>query len=125
MEEKKILAAAAGKVSKEGTSIWTVYVSGEEESKMYCKSALKAMRFAFILKKRTGLDISDSCMERLKQEIQLEKAAKAAAIEEVAKDIAVEHSVDKVLAEKPKAAEQTADKPRKPRKPRAKKAAAA
>lgn len=123
MEAKVIMAVSASKVSKEGTSIWVVYVSGEEDKKMYCKSAYKAMRFAFLLKKRTGLGISENCLARLAHENKMEKAAKAAAIQEVAEVIAEEHSVGKVLAGKPKAkAEQPADKPKKPRKPRSKKA---
>jgi hypothetical protein len=36
---------------------------------MYCTSAYKAMRLAFLLKKRLGLNISDNCLARLSQEI--------------------------------------------------------
>ena len=40
--------------------IWVVSIDGRPHSKVYCKSPYKAMRYAFLLKKRTGLNISDN-----------------------------------------------------------------
>ena len=85
---------------------------GEEKPEGYCKSAYKAMRFAFLLKKRTGVNIDDDSLKSLSHEIAEQKAKNAEAQEklaEVAQEFVESHSVDKVLEEKPK-------KARKPRK---------
>ena len=48
-----------GKINKATAPIWVVSISGDNNSRVYCKSPYKAMRYAFLLKKRTGLNISD------------------------------------------------------------------
>ena len=48
-----------GKINKATAHIWVVPISGDNNSRVYCKSPYKAMRYAFLLKKRTGLNISD------------------------------------------------------------------
>ena len=75
------------------------------ESQAFCNSAYKAMRFAFMLKKRTGLNISDNCLSRLSQETAGQKSAKAAEmqekVQEKVEESCEEHSVDNVLNLKP------------------------
>lgn len=49
----------SGKINKATAHIWVVSISGDNNSRVNCKSPYKAMRYAFLLKKRTGLNISD------------------------------------------------------------------
>ena len=116
--EAKVILATVAKTTRENNNIWAVAVEGEQPA-VFFNSAFKAMRFCFLLKKRTGLNISDNCLSRLSHEIAKEKATKAEAgkekIEEAVESFIEEHSVDNVLAQ----AEQP--KPKKQRKPRAKK----
>ena len=116
--EAKVILATVAKTTRENNNIWAVAVEGEQPA-VFFKSAFKAMRFCFLLKKRTGLNISDNCLSRLSHEIAKEKATKAEAgkerIAEAVESFIEEHSVDNVLAQ----AEQP--KPKKQRKPRAKK----
>jgi hypothetical protein len=109
-----------------------VSVTGEEQPQGYCKSAYKAMRFAFLLKKRTGLNIDDQSLKSLSKQIAEVKAMKAEAeakagkekIAEVTQEFVESHSVDAVLAQQPEQqAEAEQPKPKKQRKPRSKKSA--
>ena len=120
--EAKVIIVSAQKSNKSENTVWAVAITGEENPQAYCKSAYKAMRFAFMLKKQTGLNISDNCLSRLSQEIAEQKAAKAAEVQEKVEEFCESHSVDNVLALQPESqAEQP--KPKKQRKPRAKKSA--
>ena len=119
--EAKVIIVSAQKSNKSENTVWAVAITGEENPQAFCKSAYKAMRFAFMLKKRTGLNISDNCLSRLSKEIAGQKLAKAAEVQEVAEEFCEEHSVDNVLAQNP---EPQAEQPKKKaRKPRAKKSA--
>lgn len=118
--EARVIIVSAKKSNKSENTVWAVAITGEENPQAYCKSAYKAMRFAFLLKKQTGLNISDNCLSRLSQEIAGQKAAKAAEVKEKVEEFCESHSVDNVLAQQPEPqAEQL--KPKKQRKPRAKK----
>ena len=90
--------------TKSGITIWEVYAKkdGQKTAPGYCKSANKAMRYAFLLKKRTGLNISDNGLARLQMEIAKEKAAQKVEVQVVAQQIAEEKSVEKALAPEPK-----------------------
>ena len=117
--------------NKSDNNVWAVSVQGEEQVKSYCKSPYKAMRMAFLLKKQTGLYISDICLARLSLEIKKlkeaavspEQVAAKEHVDELVEEFIEEHSVDKVLAKadeekakakgKRKAAEPKAKKPRK------------
>lgn len=118
--EAKVIIASVARTTSENNKIWSVGIEGEAKPQAYCKSAYKAMRFCFLLKKRTGLNISDNCLTRLSHEVALQKAAVATERKEVlqerVEDFAESHSVNTVLAQ---AEEQ---KPKKQRKPSAKKA---
>ena len=111
MEAKYIIVSIV-KSNNSENNVWAVAITGEEKPEGYCKSAYKAMRFAFLLKKRTGVNIDDESLKSLSHEIAEQKAKNAEAQEklaEVAQEFVESHSVDKVLEEKPK-------KARKPRK---------
>ena len=117
MEAKYIIVSIV-KSNNSENNVWAVAITGEEKPEGYCKSAYKAMRFAFLLKKRTGVQIDDASLKSLSQVIAEQKAKEAEAgketLAEVAQQFEESHSVNKVLEEKPK----------KQRKPRAKKAQA-
>ncbi len=114
--EAKVIIVSSVKSNKSDNKVWAVAITGEQQPQAHCKSAYKAMRFAFLLKKRTGLNISENCLARLSQSIKEAKPAKADALQEIVKDFAESHSVDNILAkpEEPK---------KKARKPRTKKSA--
>ena len=95
-----ILAAKAVNLYSEN-SIWCVYFSNDSNERFYCKSAYKAMRLMFLLKKRLGLNISDNCLSRLSHEIALGKAATAATPEVEMKE--PEEKPKKRRGRKPKA----------------------
>ena len=101
--------------NKSDNNVWAVYVQGQESKKSYCKSPVKAMRFAFYLKKLTGCRIADNSLAVLSLEIKRHKEAAMTAeqkaakehVDEVVEQFVEEHSIDNVLAkdeEKPKAA---------------------
>ena len=115
MEAKYIIVSIV-KSNNSENNVWAVAITGEEKPEGYCKSAYKAMRFAFLLKKRTGVNIDDESLKSLSHEIAEQKAKNAEAQEklaEVAQEFVESHSVDKVLEEKPK----KAHKPRKKAEP--------
>lgn len=69
MNTSNVILAAKANSGKSTNNVWVVYTSADSSDKMYCTSAYKAMRLAFLLKKRMGLNISDNCLARLSQEI--------------------------------------------------------
>ena len=123
MENKNFIIVTIVKSNNSENNVWAVAVTGEEQPQGYCKSAYKAMRFAFLLKKRTGLNIDDQSLKSLSKQIAEVKAMKAEAeakagkekIAEVAQEFVESHSVDAVLAQQPEEEEQPKPKQRKPR----------
>ena len=85
MNTSNVILAAKANSGKSTNNVWVVYTSDNSSDKMYCTSAYKAMRLAFLLKKRLGLNISDNCLARLSQEIAKAKAPQGAAVQEVQK----------------------------------------
>jgi hypothetical protein len=79
--EAKVIIVTVVKSNKSENNVWAVAFTGEEECQAYCKSAYKAMRFAFMLKKQSGCRIDDESLKALSEEIAKLKAesAKAAA----------------------------------------------
>ena len=69
MNTSNVILAAKANSGKSTNNVWVVYTSDNSSDKMYCTSAYKAMRLAFLLKKRLGLNNSDNCLARLSQEI--------------------------------------------------------
>lgn len=116
MEAKYIIISIV-KSNKSENNVWAVAITGEEKPEGYCKSAYKAMRLAFLLKKRTGVMIDDASLKSLSECIAEQKAKQAEAgqekLAEVAQEFIESHSVDAVLAE-------SEAKPKKQRKPRKK-----
>ena len=116
MEAKAIIVSVV-KSNKSENNVWAVGITGEEQEQAYCKSAWKAMKFAFLLKKQTGLYIEDDSLKMLSEEIARQKAA-AAEAEQPAEQEAqpeVPAEVEQPVADaKPK-------KEKKARKPRTKK----
>ena len=92
--------------NKSDNMVWAVYAQGNEQATAYCKSPYKALRMAFLLKKQTGLYISDICLARLSLEIRKlkeatlspEQVAAKEHVEELVEEFIEEHSVDNVLA---------------------------
>lgn len=85
MNTPNIILAAKANSGKSTNNVWVVYTSADTANKMYCTSAYKAMRLAFLLKKRLGIGISDNCLARLSQEIARTKAPQGAAVQQEVK----------------------------------------
>ena len=77
--EKKEITVTVVKSNNSNFNVWAVSVTGEEQPCAHCKSAYKAMRFMFMLKKQTGLYIADASMAQLREEIARTKAAESEA----------------------------------------------
>ena len=116
--EAKVIIVSVVKSNKSENNVWAVGITGEEQEQAYCKSAYKAMKFAFLLKKQTGFYIEDVSLKMLSEEIAREKAAKEAA---EAEKPAEQEAQPEQLADADQQPEAEA-KPKKSHKPRAKKA---
>ena len=115
--EAKVIIVTVVKSNKSENNVWAVGITGEEQEQAYCKSAWKAMKFAFLLKKQTGLYIEDDSLKMLSEEIARQKAAAAEAeqpAEHEAQPEAPAEVEQPVADAKPK-------KEKKARKPRTKK----
>jgi len=108
--EAKVIIVSVVKSNKSENNVWAVGITGEEQEQAYCKSAYKAMRFAFLLKKQTGFYIEDDSLKMLSEEIARQKAANAA-------EQPAEQEVQSEAEQQPEAEA----KPKKQRKPRTKK----
>ena len=108
MNAFNLILITSGRKSEATAHIWVVSIDGQPHSKVYCKSPYKAMRYAFLLKKRTGLNISDNCLTRVSYEIARGKAAATAPA-----DVPIEVNVDEPLI--PKAAPKPTKKPARKR----------
>lgn len=73
MEEKMIIVSQV-KSNRSEFMVWQVAITGEAAAQ-YCKSPLKALRFAFMLKKSKGVKISTESIAALRQEISRQKEA--------------------------------------------------
>ena len=112
--EAKVIIVSVEKSNKSENNVWAVAITGEEQKLAYCKSAWKAMKFAFMLKKQTGFYIEDDSLHMLSAEIARQKAAAAAAEAE-------KQAEQEVQPEQQPEAEAEAKKEKKARKPRTKK----
>ena len=108
--EAKVIIVSVVKSNKSENNVWAVGITGEEQEQAYCKSAWKAMKFAFLLKKQTGFYIEDDSLKMLSEEIARQKAAAAA-------EQPAEQEVQPEAEQQPEAEA----KPKKARKPRTKK----
>lgn len=73
MEEKMIIVNQV-KSNRSEFMVWQVAITGEPFAQ-YCKSPLKALRFAFMLKKSKGVKIAMESIATLQQEISRQKEA--------------------------------------------------
>lgn len=108
--EAKVIIVSVVKSNKSENNVWAVGITGEEQEQAYCKSAYKAMRFAFLLKKQTGFYIEDDSLKMLSEEIAKQKAEAAADVE-----------IPEEQEAQPEAEQPKAEEPKKQRKPRTKK----
>ncbi|WP_302949987.1 hypothetical protein [Leyella stercorea] len=51
MNTQNVILAAKANSGKSTSNVWVVYTSADSSDKMYCTSAYKAMRLAFLLKR--------------------------------------------------------------------------
>ena len=109
MEKREIFASIV-KSNKSDNDVWAVSITGDEQPIAHCKTAYKAMRFMFLLKKQTGLYIADESLAQLSAEIAFRKAEQA-----TEKDPQGLNEATEVQADEPK--------PKAKRKPRSKKSA--
>ena len=112
--EAKVIIVSVEKSNKSENNVWAVAITGEEQKQAYCKSAWKAMKFAFMLKKQTGFYIEDDSLHMLSAEIARQKAAAAAAEAE-------KQAEQEIQPEQQPEAEAEVKKEKKARKPRTKK----
>ena len=105
--EAKVIIVSVVKSNKSENNVWAVGITGEEQEQAYCKSAWKAMKFAFLLKKQTGFYIEDDSLKMLSEEIARQKAANAA-------EQPAEQEVQSEAEQQPEA-DAKAKKARKPR----------
>ena len=102
MNTSNVILAAKANSGKSTNNVWVVYTSDNSSDKMYCTSAYKAMRLAFLLKKRLRLNISDNCLARLSQKIAKAKGATAPTVQKP-EPAPVEEKPKKKRGRKPKA----------------------
>ena len=110
--EAKVIIVSVEKSNKSENNVWAVAITGEEQKQAYCKSAWKAMKFAFLLKKQTGFYIEDESLHMLSEEIAKQKAEAAAKAE-------AEKPVEQEV--QPEQHPEAEAKKKKARKPRTKK----
>ena len=77
MEKREIIASIV-KSNNSDNNVWAVSITGDEQPSAHCKTAYKAMRFMFLLKKQTGLYIAAESLVQLSAEIAYRKAEQAA-----------------------------------------------
>lgn len=68
MEQKLFILVKTEKSNRSENNVWVV--STRSYKKKYCRNALTALRYAFILNKQTGRRIADEAFARLISEIR-------------------------------------------------------
>ena len=102
--EAKVIIVSVVKSNKSENNVWAVGITGEEQEQAYCKSAWKAMKYAFLLKKQTGFYIEDDSLKMLSEEIARQKAANAAAEQPAEQEVQPEAEQQPEAEAKPKKA---------------------
>ncbi len=72
MEQKLFILVKTEKSNRSENNVWVV--STRSYKKKYCRNALMALRYAFILKKKTGRRIADESFNRLVSEVRSHKS---------------------------------------------------
>ena len=72
MERKLFILVKTEKSNRSENNVWVV--STRSYKKKYCRNALTALRYAFILKKKTGRRIADEAVSSMMSEIRIRKS---------------------------------------------------
>lgn len=72
MEQKLFILVKTEKSNRSENNVWVV--STRSYRKKYCRNALTALRYAFILKKKTGRRIADDAFGLLMAEVRDRKS---------------------------------------------------
>lgn len=72
MEQKLFILVKTEKSNRSENNVWVV--STRSYKRKYCRNALMALRYAFILKKKTGRRIADESFNRLVSEVRSHKS---------------------------------------------------
>ena len=72
MEQKLFILVKTEKSNRSENNVWVI--STRSYKKKYCRNALTALRYAFILKKQTGRRISDEAFEALMAGVNARKS---------------------------------------------------
>lgn len=72
MEQKLFILVKTEKSNRSENNVWVV--STRSYKRKYCRNALTALRYAFILKKKTGRRIADESFNRLVSEVRSHKS---------------------------------------------------
>jgi hypothetical protein len=75
MEQKSNILARTEKSNRSENNVWVVNAPGFENK--YCRNALKALRYAFFLKRGTGCRIDDESFNALMAAIRQGKSQTA------------------------------------------------
>ena len=67
--EKKMIIANQVKSNRSESMVWQVSINNEEQGMQHCISPLKALRYAFFLKKRSGVLIAQESIDALRADI--------------------------------------------------------
>lgn len=74
MKTMKSIIIENVKSNQSNAKVWRVSIPKRRIPTGYCKNAASALKYAFLLKAKTGLPISDSCMQRVMFEIAKRKS---------------------------------------------------
>ncbi|MCR5644138.1 MAG: hypothetical protein K6G32_12495 [Prevotella sp.] len=72
MENQLFIRVKTEKSNRSENDVWVI--STQSHKKKYCRNALTALRYAFILKKQTGRRIADDAFEMLMTGINARKS---------------------------------------------------
>lgn len=72
MEAIHTITVSSEKSNKSDNNVWVI--ATYRRKKQYCRNARTALRYAFLLKKKTGRRIADESFDLLVSQIQLSKA---------------------------------------------------
>ena len=72
MEQKLFILVKTEKSNRSENNVWVV--STRSYRKKFCRNALMALKYAFILKKKTGRRIADEAFDSMMSEIRTRKS---------------------------------------------------
>jgi hypothetical protein len=75
MEQKLFIRVKNEKSNRSENQVWVI--STQSHKKKYCRNALTALRYAFLLKKQTGRRIADDAFQSLMTGVQIRKSQTA------------------------------------------------